>query len=362
MLTRPTRLLTKLRNFAYSHFMKKHLTNILKLLVSLSIGVGLVYWFQSQMSDSDKQQVMADIKRANYFWVIVGPAIGLLSNYFRTQRWRLLLRPLGYNPRFWNTFFSVMMMYFLNLFFPRLGEVSRCGALSRYEKVPLDKAIGTMVIERVIDVICIALIALFLLVAEHDKFVELYDVIVSNSKTTFADIIAKNEISPTLKYSVFAAVGFAIAAFLVYQIRKTGFISLVNTVREKVMGLLQGVIAVKDLDQPFVFVFHTVMIWVCYTSMAYFNFLIYPETSHLTLLAAGVCLFFSGVAFSLTPGGLGLYPIFIKIILSLYGVVGSAAISLGLVAWTAQTISVLSAGVISMILLAILNREPALEG
>jgi uncharacterized protein (TIRG00374 family) len=342
--------------------MKKHFANIFKLLVSLGIGVVLVYWFISQMSDSDKQQVVSDIQRANYLWVIAAPLIGFLSNYFRTQRWRLLLRPLGYNPRFWNTFFSVMMMYFLNLFFPRLGEVSRCGALARYEKVPLDKAIGTMVIERVLDVICIALIALILLVVEHDKFIELYDVIVANSKTTFADIIAKNEISPTLKYSVFTVVGLGIAGFIVYRIRKTGFMSLFNTIREKVTGLLQGVLAVKDLDQPILFLFHTAMIWICYVTMAYVNFFIFPETSHLPLVAAGVCLFFSGVAFSLTPGGLGLYPIFMKIILGLYGVVGSAAISSGLVSWTAQTISVLAAGVISMILLAILNREPALEG
>jgi len=342
--------------------MKKYLSGIIKLAISLGIGGALVYWFLSQMSESDKQQVISDLQRANYFWVIAGPTVGLISNAFRTQRWRLLLKPLGYQPRFWNTFFSVMMMYFLNLFFPRLGEVSRCGVLNRYEKVPLDKGIGTMVIERVVDLLSIAVIALFLLITERKKFLELYDVIVSNSKTTFADIIERNQISPALKYSVFAGVTLLIIVFILNKIRQTGFVTLVNAVREKVMGLVQGVIAIKDLDSPLQFLFHTIMIWVCYWTMAYFNFFIFPETSHLTFVTAGVCLFFSGVAFSLTPGGLGLYPIFIKIVLVLYGVVGSAAISLGLVAWTAQTISVLFGGVLSLILLTILNREPALEG
>ena len=112
--------------------MKKYLSGIIKLAISLGIGGALVYWFLSQMSESDKQQVISDLQRANYFWVIAGPTVGLISNAFRTQRWRLLLKPLGYQPRFWNTFFSVMMMYFLNLFFPRLGEVSLCVVLNRY--------------------------------------------------------------------------------------------------------------------------------------------------------------------------------------------------------------------------------------
>src|SRR5579863_2777195 len=131
----------------------------------------------NQLSDSDKQHVMQDIKRANYFWVCVPPALGFISNAFRTQRWRILLRPLGYNPGFVNTFFSVMIMYFLNLIFPRLGEVSRCTILARYENVPLDKGIGTMVVERLMDLICLGLVLLLLWVSEHDKFVELFDAI-----------------------------------------------------------------------------------------------------------------------------------------------------------------------------------------
>ncbi|MFI4963676.1 MAG: lysylphosphatidylglycerol synthase transmembrane domain-containing protein [Legionellales bacterium] len=144
--------------------MKKYIGSIIKLVVSLGIGVALVFWFVGQMSPSDKQNVIDDVKRANYVWVIIPPLIGLISNYFRTQRWRILLRSLGYNPAFLNTFLSVMIMYFLNLFFPRLGEVSRCGVLSRYEKIPLDKAIGTMVLERVMDLVCIGIVSLLLLV------------------------------------------------------------------------------------------------------------------------------------------------------------------------------------------------------
>ena len=341
--------------------MKKHLSNFVKLGISMGIGVSLVIWFLGQMSDADKQHVIEDIKRANYFWVILAPVLGFVSNYFRTERWRSLLRPLGHNPGFLNTFLSVMTMYFLNLFFPRLGEVSRCGILAKYENVPIDKAIGTMVLERLMDVVCIALIAGVLLIAEHDKFIMLYEQIVTNSKTTFADIIAKNQISDTVKYSVVGAFMVAVLGFVIYQIRKAGFRNILNAIQDRVMGLIRGIISIKDVESPFMFMFHTIMIWVCYYLMAYVGFRMFPETSGLSMLAGGVCLFFGGVAFSLTPGGLGLYPIFMQIILGLYGVAGSVAISFGLVVWSVQTGSVMVTGVISLILLAIINREPALS-
>ena len=341
--------------------MKKHLGNIIKLVVSLGIGVALVYWFVGQMSASDKQHVADDIKRADYFWVVLPPIIGLVSNYFRSERWRLLLRSLGYNPGFWNTFLSVMIMYFLNLFFPRLGEVSRCGVLARYEKIPLDKAIGTMVMERLLDVICLGVVVLILIIGEHDKFFLLYEQIAQNSKTTFAEIIQKNQIDPVVKYGVHIAVTLGLIIFIGAQIRAKGFENIVADLKEKLSGFIKGIISIKDVKNPFVLLFHTVMIWVLYWLMGYAGFRMFPETAGLGLMAAGVCLFFSGVSFSLTPGGLGLYPIFIQIVLGLYGVVGSAAISFGLVQWTAQTALVMVAGVISLILLAIMNREPALE-
>ncbi|MDB5283567.1 MAG: hypothetical protein JWO06_2642 [Bacteroidota bacterium] len=341
--------------------MKKNIVSFIKLALSLGLGVGLVYWFMGQLSDNDKLNIVADAKRANYLWVVVPPLIGFISNYFRTERWRLLLRSLGYNPGFLNTFLSVMIMYFLNLFVPRLGEVSRCGILARYENIPVDRAIGTMVLERLMDVVVIALVALGLVLLEHDKFMQLYDMMISNSKATFGDIISKYQVQPAVKYAVFGTLFLGIILFLAYQVRKQGWENIVAGFKGRFIGLIKGIISIKDVDSPGLFLFHTVGIWVCYFLMAYTGFFMFPETSHLTLLTGGVCLFFSGVAASLTPGGLGLFPIFYKLILGLYGVTGSAANSLGLVTWGVQTVAVLAMGVISLILLAILNREPSLS-
>jgi uncharacterized membrane protein YbhN (UPF0104 family) len=341
--------------------LKKKLVGYIQLALSLGIGFGLVYWFLSQMSDDEKQQVIDNTKRASFIWVIIPPLISLLSNYFRTQRWRLLLRPLGYNPRFLNTFLSVMIMYFLNLFVPRLGEVSRCGILTRYEKVPMDKAIGTMVLERLADVVCLGIVAALLLVLEHNKFLQLYDEIVKNSKASYGNVIAKNQVSPYVTYGFLAILVIGFGVFIAVQARSGGLQKLISNLRERAIGLIKGIISIKDINNPWEFLFHTVAIWVCYLLTPYFSFRMFPETAHLGMLAAGICLFFGGVAFSLTPGGLGLAPIFTGIVLQLYGVAGALAVSLGWVAWGVQTIAVLAVGAISFIVLAIINRDPSLE-
>jgi hypothetical protein len=341
--------------------LKKQLIGFIKLAVSLGIGFGLVVWFLSQMSSSERQQVIEDTKRANIIWVIVPALISLLSNYFRTQRWRLMLRPLGYNPRFLNTFLSVMIMYFLNLFIPRLGEVSRCGILARYEKVPMDKAIGTMVLERLTDMVCLLVVAVLLIVFEHDKFIQLYNQIYKNSKATYGDVIAKHQVSPLVTYGLLAALVIGFAVFLGLQARKHGLQKIAKNIGERTMGLIKGVISIKDINNPWEFLFHTVAIWVCYLLTPYFTFRMFPETSQLGILCAGVCLFFGGIAYSLTPGGLGLAPIFTNIILKLYGIAGTVAISVGWVGWGVQTIAVLVVGAASFILIAIINREPSLK-
>ena len=111
----------------------KHFKTAIKILISLGLGIGLIVWFWTSMSETDKTETINAFKRANYFWVILAPIIGLLANFFRTQRWILMLRPLGYTPGYWNTFFAVLIMYFFNLFVPRLFELTRFKILAEYE-------------------------------------------------------------------------------------------------------------------------------------------------------------------------------------------------------------------------------------
>lgn len=328
--------------------MKKHFTNFLKFALSLGLGIGLIYWFVSKMSPSDKEVITNTFKRANYFWIILAPVLGLVSNFSRAERWRMLLEPVGYKPGYINTYCSVMMMYLFNLFFPRLGEVTRCTILARYENVPLDKSIGTMVVERLVDLVTILILGSVMFAFEYKRL------------AGYSPNI-EVEVSPVVKWASLVLVIVAVIGSVIYIEVKFGFAKLKQIMKERMIGFWEGLKSIKNVKRPFVFIFHSVFIWFCYYLMIYLSLPALPETASLGMLAALTCLFFGGFAIVATPGGIGAYPAVISQVLGLYGVSEIVGYGFGSVVWVAQIGSVLLGGVICLILLAILNREPALE-
>ena len=209
--------------------MKKHLGNIFKFIVSLGVGVGLVYWSLRGITTDQKQMISESFGKANYSWLAFLVFFGLISNFFRTQRWRLLLKPLGYNPDYWNTFASVMIMFFANLAFPRLGEVLRCSVLAKYEKVPVEKSIGTMVLERVIDLVTIMILGAILLIAEYQRFYQFFKDIFFGHKSTEGVAV---EINYT-KYIIMVIVGLGVFLASWVLVRKHGWEKLINVAKRK---------------------------------------------------------------------------------------------------------------------------------
>lgn len=335
--------------------MKKQIFNILKLTVSLGLGIALILWFVSKMSESDKQLTIDAFKRADYFWIILAPCMGLVSNFSRAQRWRLLLEPTGYKPGFANTWFSVMMMYFFNLFFPRLGEVTRCTILARYENVPLDKSLGTMVVERLVDLITIMIIGSTLLFIERDRLLTFFQDNVLNKQA------APDAGSDFTKWIVLIVIALLALGAAVYVQRKYGFRKLKTILTERLKGFAEGLKSIGNLRSPGQFVFHSIFIWLCYFLMIYWSFPALPETAGMGVLAGAACLFFGGFAIVATPGGIGAYPIAISKVLLLYGVGETLGYAFGSIVWAAQMASILIGGTISLILLAILNKEKALK-
>ena len=324
--------------------MKKHLSSILKFAISLGIGIALVYWSLSKITTEQKQQIYQSFKEAKYNWLYVLIFFGLASNFFRAQRWRLLLKPLGYFPGYWNTFFAVMIMFFANLAFPRLGEVMRCTILYKYEKVPVEKSLGTMVLERIIDLVCILLIGLIIVIIDYDRFYNfLYDNLLS-------------KINPT-KYLIILAVFFAIAAIGYYIIRKKGIDKKQNLFFDKLKGLIQGIVSIKDLENKWEFIFHTIAIWACYILMPYFGFKALSETAELGLMPSTASVFFGGFAMVATQGGIGAYQIVVQKVLALYNISDVAGFSYGWLSWSVQTFFVIIGGILSLISLAIINKN-----
>lgn len=334
--------------------MKKHILNFLKLAVSLGLGIGLIYWFVSKMSPQDIQLTKDAFKRANYFWIALAPLLGLVSNFSRAERWRMLLEPTGHKPGFWNTYFSVMMMYLFNLFFPRLGEVTRCTILARYEKVPVDKSIGTMIIERLIDLISILIIGSVLLFMERDRLYTFFSENVLNKP-------AANEPVSYTKWIVLGILVVLMAAGWLYLQKKYGIEKLKTMFAQRLLGFVEGLKSIRYVRSPLQFILHSVFIWFCYFLMIYLSFPALEETTGLGLWTGVACLFFGGFAIVATPGGIGVYPLFISKVLALYGVGETIGYAFGSIVWVAQMSSILVGGTICLLLLAILNREPALE-
>ncbi|MFN8296138.1 MAG: lysylphosphatidylglycerol synthase transmembrane domain-containing protein [Chitinophagales bacterium] len=328
--------------------MKKQLGNIIKFIISLGIGIGLVYWSMRGITPEHKQMISDSFKRANYSWVILLIFFGLLSNFFRTERWRILLKPLGYTPNYWNTFSAVMIMFFANLLFPRLGEVMRCTILYKYENVPVEKSIGTMVLERIIDLVCILILGGIILLLEYQRFYQF-----------FADMFAKVNF---VKLGIIAVVVVAIGGIVFFFLNKKKkihdeIVREENIIITKLKGLWQGIISIKDIDRKWEFIFHTIAIWICYILMPYFGFKCLTETAHLGWSAAMASVFFGGFAMVATQGGIGAFQIVTQKVLETYGIAPVIGFSYGWISWTVQTVFVLAGGILSLIFLALYNKE-----
>lgn len=335
--------------------MKKHIGNAIKLLLSLGLGVGLIYWFVGKMSDNDIRLTKDAFMRANYFWIFLAPVMGLISNFSRARRWIMLLEPTGHKPGFINTYCSVMMMYLFNLLFPRLGEVTRCSILARYENVPLDKSIGTMVVERLVDLFTIVVIGSLLLFFERERLMTFFQ----------ENVLSKPEAAPAetsyIKWVVYGIILLGIIAAAVYFEQKYGFARFKQMLKERLVGFFEGLKSIRNVSNPAEFIFHSVFIWVCYFLMIYWSFPALAETKGMGVSTGMACLFFGGFAMVATPGGIGAYPLAISKVLALYGLSETIGYAFGSIVWVAQMGAVLLGGVICLVVLAIINREPALE-
>ncbi|MCB0501346.1 MAG: flippase-like domain-containing protein [Bacteroidetes bacterium] len=283
-------------------------------------------------------------KKTNYWWIFLSIVIALTSHWSRAVRWQMLFEPLGYKPKIGNAFGAVLVMYMANLAFPRLGEVLRCSILARYEKIPIQKSLGTMITERAIDVICLLGVVGLCLILQRQIFIEFY-----------------NSFMPEGGNSKFIILGgLAVAGLIALLLYKTGKLPFAAQIGNLVKGLWSGIISIKDLKRPGVFIMHTAFIWVQYYLMIAVCLKALPETSSVTFLAGFPMLFFGGIAMVAVQGGLGLYPYFISKILVMYGVAETVGYAFGWVIWSGQTALVIVAGLIAYFLLIAFNKDKAL--
>jgi uncharacterized protein (TIRG00374 family) len=328
------------RTTAYPDLNKK-LKKTIFFILPIALGVFLIAYSLSRLTPADFQAIKNSFATADYWWVVLSLFLGILSHLSRAYRWQFLLQPLGYKPRFMNSVMAVLIAYLLNLLIPRSGEFARAASIKKYEDIPFDKAFGTIVAERVADVI-------MLLIIIGTAFILQADLI---GKYLFKDQSAESVI---IKLALLgSAAGLAFAIFKVLKRSKNlVVIKLVDFIH----GLMDGAKSILTMKKKWQFIFHTLFIWAMYVGMFYVVTFALPETTHLPFEAIIVGFVVGGLSMALTNGGLGSYPVFVASALILYQVEDNPARAFGWIMWTAQTLMVILFGGLSFFALPIYNR------
>lgn len=329
---------------------RKLIFNILKFLVFLSLGILLAWYVTKDLTDAQLEELRTSFREANYWWVAAAMIIGLLSHVARALRWKMMLQPLGFNPRLSTTFHSVMVAYLANMAVPRLGEVTRCGIVQRYEKVPFDKAVGTLVVERSLDLVCLFIATALLFVTQ---FTLIYDFF---SEKVIIPITEKLQFS-TNTIIILAVIGIAAVVGIWIFVRRFSHTEAYVRLRILMLNVRDGVYSIRHLKNFKLFLFYTFFIWFCYFASAWVALYALSETSHFGASEALAILVFGTVGIISTPGGIGAYHLIVtETLVALYGLDRTYAISFSWLAWSTQTIMIIFVALISMLALSRLSR------
>jgi len=326
--------------------------SILQLLLFAAIGVGFVWLSIHNIADKDIEITKQAFKKADYTIVIISALISLLAHVVRAWRWNLLMQPLGHSISFKNSFAGVMIGYVVNYAVPRAGEISRCGVATKYEKIPFPAALGTVITERIVDVILLLLLFFITLAVQFKELIGLTN---------------QHVIEPLSKKlgGMFANKMYVLILVIVLL----GFVSILFLLRNKIKSLFTGKIgsllksfadglkSIKDLQRPWLFVFQSLLIWVLYFFSLYVCFFCFPETSVLGIKPALSVLLFGTLGVMVSPGGMGAYQLIATKVLLFYGVENGVAVAFPWITWGIQFVAILVIGGLCFFILPLLNNN-----
>lgn len=326
--------------------MKKIALKVLKFFAFFTLGA-FIFWliYKDQDIERIKSVLKNDVK---YFWVVLSLVIGLLSHISRTLRWGLMIEPIGHKPRFINTFLAVMVGYLMNMALPRMGEISRCGVLSRYEKISFTKLVGTVVAERLVDVISLLILLVVVIFSQFGKMIAFL-----KQNPEIQEKLSSISGSPYF----LSGLVFIVILFFVFRkaIKDT---ALFKRMVEIMNNFKEGFISIRSIEKKGWFYFHSAFIWVMYYLMLYSIFFAFEFTSNLNPIA-GLTTFVMASFGMVAPvqGGIGAWHFMAKEALSLYGVANENGIIFAFVAHGSMTAMIILIGIISMLILPFINRR-----
>lgn len=320
--------------------MKASVKQFLKTVLPIALGVFLVWYSYTATSAEDRKQILHYIREADLFWVGLSILIGILSHVSRAIRWNYLLQPLGYRPKLTNNVLIILMAYFANLGIPRSGEILRATALATYEKVPFEKGFGTIVTERVIDLIMLLAVVVTTLALQTDIILSFFQERGLDMGNIF----------------IMAGLGGLAIIFFLLFIKKSPH-KWAQKVKIFVKGLLEGLLSIFKMKHKWEFILHTLFIWAAYFTMFWVVKFTVLETVDLSISQLLVAFVAGAFAMSATNGGIGLYPIAVSSSLAVFGIGNAPGDAFGWIMWISQTLMVVLFGTISFLILPLLNRN-----
>jgi len=320
--------------------LKTPIRKFLSLIIPLLIGIGIIYYQFTTLTPNELEKIKISFLKADYFYVFLSLFVALFGYWSRAYRWKFALQHLGYQTKFRNDLMTVCVSYLVNLTIPRSGEISRAALLKKYENVPFDKAFGTVVAERIVDMLIFLLFVAVGFVSQYDKI--------------YSFLLEKNVKFETL-------IWVSIAGFLMFIIFILVWIyaewKIILKLKQKLAGLIEGMQSILKMKDKWNYIFHSFFIWFSYLIMFYVTIFALPETTNISFDVVVMGFIFGTLAVGFTNGGLGAYPLAIAMIFSLYGISNDISVAFGWLIWTSQTLLTIFLGLLSYLLLPVLNKK-----
>ena len=325
--------------------MKNTLGNIIKIALPLLLGGAILYWMYRGADFGRAEHIL--MHEMDWTWMLLSFPFGILAQLFRGWRWRQTLEPTGEKPRTGTSIYSIFVSYASSLVIPRIGEFMRCGILKRYDGVSFSKALGTVVTERAIDTLMVALMTALTLLLQMSVFGTFF----RKTGTNISGILHR---FTATGYIVTTICAVAIVLLLYFLLRR---LSIYNKVKTTLSGIWQGVTSLKDVRNKWLFVFFTVGIWVSYFLHYYLTFFCFDFTENLGVSCALVTFIVGSMAVIVpTPNGAGPWHFAVKTMLILYGVADENALYFALIVHTVQTMMLIALGIYGWAALSFTKR------
>jgi glycosyltransferase 2 family protein len=330
--------------------LKTRVADILKVLIPMGAGAFVVWYQFDKLTDEQVASILDSFRTAEYLWVALSIVLGAASHWSRAFRWRYLLQPMGIVIRPVNAFLAVLIGYVANIILPRFGEVWRCVLVSRYEKASFERLFGTVVAERIADVVVVSAIMALTVALQFPLLKDKLDEL-------FAGRFSNDDVAAMAVKGIGLVVLALTFFYVLWRMLKKSSLPLFVKLRQIVTGLMEGMTSIARMERKYSFAAHTLFIWAMYIGMFYLPFFSLPETSSVPVGGVLAAFVMGSLSIALVQGGIGVYPLAVAETLRLYDVPFESGLALGWIIWSAQTGMLVAFGTGSMVVLPMINSQ-----